>query len=144
MSEHVPTSPSIGDRLSGPSERQESVPRTAGKVATFAATDRTGWDQRRLALDDVFAGIGCWRLWTMIGWQEIRSKYRRSLLGPFWLTISMGGFVFGLGVVYSLLFRTTVSQLMPHLALGMIVWTFASQTINESCVAFIRNEPLIK
>ena len=52
----------------------------------------------------------------MIGRHEIRTKYRRSLLGLFWLTLSMGIFVLGFGAVYSLLFRTDMSNLTPPVA----------------------------
>jgi len=56
----------------------------------------------------------------------------------------MGIFVIGLGAVYSLLFRTDISELMPHLALGMIVWSFISQLLTESCTTFNKVEGLMK
>jgi ABC-type polysaccharide/polyol phosphate export permease len=35
-----------------------------------------------------------------IGWYDIRKCYRRSLLGPFWITISLGTFIAGLSFIY--------------------------------------------
>ncbi len=39
---------------------------------------------------DLAEGLFKWRLWSLMGWQDIRQRYRRSILGPFWLTLSMG------------------------------------------------------
>ena len=36
---------------------------------------RTGWLHRQL--------------WGHVGWQDIKQRYRRSVLGPLWITVSM-------------------------------------------------------
>ena len=38
---------------------------------------------------DLIEGMANWRLWSMLGWNDILQRYRRSALGPFWITISM-------------------------------------------------------
>src|SRR5262245_54514609 len=39
------------------------------------------------ALRDLVQGIAAVRIWSMLGWQEVRQRYRRSTLGPFgWTT----------------------------------------------------------
>ncbi|MBW4048622.1 MAG: ABC transporter permease, partial [Proteobacteria bacterium] len=58
----------------------------------------------RTASLDLLASLKSWRLWSLLGWLEIRQRYARSKLGPFWLTISMGVLVASLGVVYGTLF----------------------------------------
>ena len=60
---------------------------------------------------DLIAGIAAWPLWTMLAWNDIRERYRRSVLGPFWITISMGMFITLLGVIYSKLFHIHISHL---------------------------------
>ena len=42
-----------------------------------------------LAVQDLWDGIRGTHLWLMLGWQDIKQRYRRSVIGPFWLTISM-------------------------------------------------------
>jgi ABC-type polysaccharide/polyol phosphate export permease len=32
---------------------------------------------------DLFSAFKVWPLWTMLGWNDIRQRYRRSTLGPF-------------------------------------------------------------
>src|SRR5215211_7702231 len=85
---------------------------------------------------DVLAGIRAWPLWTMLGWNDIRQRYRRSVLGPFWMTISMGVFIMLLGVIYSRIFHLPIDQYLPFLTIGYITWGFISQTTVESCNAF--------
>ena len=49
-----------------------------------------------------------WPVWLVMGWDDIRQRYRRSILGPFWITLSMSVFIFVLSIIYSRLFRKTV------------------------------------
>ena len=100
--------------------------------------------QTVLALRDVVEGAGAFRLWGMLGWQDIRQRYRRSTLGPFWLTISMGALVGGLGVLYSGLFKMDVADYLPFVAAGLILWGLISGLITEGCSAFIGAEGIIK
>ena len=100
--------------------------------------------QTVLALRDVVEGAGAFRLWGMLGWQDIRQRYRRSTLGPFWLTISMGALVGGLGVLYSGLFKMDIADYLPFVAAGLILWGLISGLITEGCAAFIGAEGIIK
>jgi ABC-type polysaccharide/polyol phosphate export permease len=63
-----------------------------------------------------------WRLWSMLAWNDIHQRYRRSVLGPFWITISMGIFVVMLGVIYGKLFRQELAIFLPYLAMKLIAW----------------------
>ena len=58
-------------------------------------------DQFRKAVNDLWDGLGRRALWSTMGLQEIRLRYRRSIIGPFWLTISMGVTVGALGLLYN-------------------------------------------
>ena len=100
--------------------------------------------QTVLALRDVDEGARAFRLWGMLGWQDIRQRYRRSTLGPFWLTISMGALVGGLGVLYAGLFKMDVADYLPFVAAGLILWGLISGLITEGCTAFIDAEGIIK
>ncbi len=93
---------------------------------------------------DALSAFKVWRLWTMLAWNDIRQRYRRSVLGPFWITLSMAVFVGVLGVIYSRIFRTNVASYLPFLTVGYVTWGFVSQVINESCSAFQEGERLIK
>lgn len=93
---------------------------------------------------DLFQGACMAYLWGRLGWADIRQRYRRSKIGPFWLTISMAVMVVSLGVLYAGLFRLKIANYLPFIALGLIVWTLISGVIIEGCMSFVAGEGIIK
>jgi len=81
---------------------------------------------------------------SLLGWQDVKQRYNRSALGPFWLTISMGVMVLTMGVVFGSIFNTPLKEFLPFLALGIIYWGFISSIISEGCLAFVSGEAMIK
>lgn len=80
----------------------------------------------------------------MLAWQDIRQSYRRSAVGPFWLTIGMAVQIVTMGLVFGLIFKTEMSEYLPFLATSIILWGLISTTINEGCMTFISAEAIIK
>src|SRR5580692_11599045 len=93
---------------------------------------------------EIVAGFSAWRVWGIMGWDDIRQRYRRSVIGPFWITLSMGVFILILGVIYSRLFHTELETYLPYLTVGFVVWGFISASANDSCIAFIDANRIIK
>ena len=93
---------------------------------------------------DLYEGLSNWRLWSMLGWSDIHRRYRRSIFGPFWITISMAIFIVLLGLIYSKLFHKELAVFLPYIAMGLITWGFISGTTTEACGAFIENGGIIK
>ena len=100
--------------------------------------------QTELALRDIVAGARARQLWGLLGWQDIRRRYRRSRLGPFWLTISLGVLVATLGTLYGTLLKVEIAQYVPFLALGFIVWAMITGIVNDSCAAFTSAKNIIR
>ena len=99
--------------------------------------------QLRRAAHDVVRGACAAHIWRSLGWQDIRLHYRRSMLGPFWLTISMGLLVGMLSALYGVMFKVDVVRYTPFLALGFIVWTFISGVIADASRVFINAQSII-
>jgi lipopolysaccharide transport system permease protein len=97
-----------------------------------------------LSLADLKQSLASWRLWTLLGWLEIRQRYARSRVGPFWLTISMGVLIASLGVVYGTLFGQPMHDYLPFLAASLVLWGLFSQTINEGSLAYINSASYIR
>jgi ABC-type polysaccharide/polyol phosphate export permease len=93
---------------------------------------------------EIAAGFRAWSVWGLMGWDDIRQRYRRSVIGPFWITLSMGVFILVLGVIYSRLFHTELHSYLPYLTVGFVVWGFISAAANDSCIAFIDASRIIK
>ena len=83
-------------------------------------------------------------VWGMLGWHDLRQAYRRSALGPFWITAGMGIQIATMGVVFSLIFQTQPQEYVPFLAVSIILWMFIAASINDSCLSFISAEGIIK
>nr|WP_245900712.1 ABC transporter permease [Prauserella shujinwangii] len=89
-------------------------------------------------------GVTQRELWSHLGWQDIKQRYRRSVLGPLWITMSMGVTALGLGLLYSQLFGAPIGTFLPYITTGFIVWQFILGNLTEGTDTFIRNEGLIK
>ncbi|OGT55967.1 MAG: ABC transporter [Gammaproteobacteria bacterium RIFCSPHIGHO2_12_FULL_42_10] len=100
--------------------------------------------QSDLAWVDIKEGLTHWRIWLLLAYQDIKLRYRRSILGPFWITLSMAITVYSMGFLYGHLFRTDLNQYYPFLVAGMLAWAFISTVITEQTEAFIGAENYIK
>jgi len=96
------------------------------------------------AVADVLAGAAVWRLWGRMGWNDILQRYRRSLLGPFWLTASMAVMVVSLGVLYAELFKAPIDDFLPYLCVGLLIWNLIASFMNEGGTIFTTSESYIK
>ena len=94
--------------------------------------------------DDLKQSVAAYRLWTLLGWLEIRQRYARSRVGPFWLTISMGVMIGSIGIVYGTLFGQKMSDYLPFLAISLVLWTMFAQTVQEGSVAYINGGTYIR
>jgi len=89
------------------------------------------------AWNDLSSGFSKSWMWSAMAMQDIRLRYRGSILGPFWLTLSTIIMVAAMGVIYARLFHMEVSRYLPFLTIGLIVWQFISALINEGCQTFL-------
>jgi ABC-type polysaccharide/polyol phosphate export permease len=84
-------------------------------------------------------GIG-----LMLGWQDIRQSYRRSVFGQLWITIGMAVTITAIGVVFGTIFGTPLQVFLPYLASGLIVWGLIAGILNDGTVGFTLAESMIK
>jgi lipopolysaccharide transport system permease protein len=96
-----------------------------------------------LALTDLVDGTRVWRPWYMLGVAELRQRYRRSTLGPLWVTISMGIQALIMGFLLSFLFNIDIGRYLPFLCIGLVTWTYISNGVNDAANCFITQGPVI-
>ena len=92
---------------------------------------------------DIIDGICAFRVWTRLGWQEVKRRYRRTFFGPFWATLSIGAFIGGMVFIWAPLFKTDVTSYLPFLSAGLVTWTFATALISEGCGTYTGGITLI-
>ncbi|MEZ0363497.1 ABC transporter permease [Mycobacterium sp. pUA109] len=96
------------------------------------------------ATRDLLEGFQRRELWLHLGWQDIKQRYRRSVLGPFWITIATGTTAVAMGGLYSKLFHLQLAEHLPYVTLGLIIWNLINAAILEGADVFVANEGLIK
>ncbi len=74
--------------------------------------------------------------WSL-AWHDVVARYRGSILGPFWITLSMGLMVLGLGFLYATLFDLPLAEHLPFVALGIVFFGLMNGVINEGCETFV-------
>lgn len=77
-----------------------------------------------------------WLCWSRLGWFDILSRYRRTVFGPIWIVLMTATTVVAIGTVYSAIFRLPVKDLLPFVAIGIVVWVWISTSLIEACSAF--------
>jgi ABC-type polysaccharide/polyol phosphate export permease len=93
---------------------------------------------------DLRDGINKYPVWSVLAWQDIRQRYQRSVLGPFWITLTMMATIAGMGPLYAALFRIDAHQFIPYLALGLIAWGLISSMILDGCLTFTSADSMIR
>lgn len=83
-------------------------------------------------------------IWGALAWNDILQRYRRSVIGPNWITISLAIFISAMGFLYSKLFKIDINHYVPFFATGYLIWTSLASTVTESCYVFVESEGIIK
>jgi len=134
----------LDDTVDGTTSRtiravRESVVERTRAGSSFAEDWRLhGPDQ------DISDGLRAVHVWAILGLHDIRQRYRRSFLGPFWFTLSTLIMVSVLGGIYATLLQQDVSNYEAFLAVGLVVWQYIASVTNEGCTAFTTVDYLIK
>jgi lipopolysaccharide transport system permease protein len=116
---------------------------TASTVTAILIPENYKQSAWREALSDIFGGLAKREVAFVFGWQDIIQRYRRSKVGAFWLTLNMGVMIGALGLIFGTLFRSSMTEFLPFVTTGMIMWGLISGIINEGCLGFSSSEGII-
>lgn len=100
--------------------------------------------RQRMELRDLADTARLWRLCWTLAWLDIRLRYRGSVLGPFWLTLSTAAMVGSMGVVYAFLFHMDSREYLPFLALSLVLWGYLGSLVTEGCLTYTTVEGMIR
>ena len=79
-----------------------------------------------------------------LAWSDTRARYKKSVLGPLWLTLGNLVGVLGLGVVWATLLKEDFRSFIPSLTIGLIIWQLLAGSITEASTTFIRQASIIR
>jgi lipopolysaccharide transport system permease protein len=107
----------------------ETAPALPAAVPVQVRYARAGWRE-------LVDGGRNWRVWHLIGVGDLRRRYARSRMGQFWLTLSSGISIAVIGVTWALLWKVPVTEMLPFLALSMVIWQLLSGIVADATTAF--------
>lgn len=93
--------------------------------------------------DDLYLGALRWQMWTSLAWEDICQKYRRNMIGPFWISLSNAMTIAAMALIFSQVFNQKINYFLPYIAAGMTIWTFIGAIITESTVVFLNAKPVM-
>jgi lipopolysaccharide transport system permease protein len=95
-------------------------------------------------LADSWQALRVWRVWLFLGVQDVKARFRRSVVGPLWIFLNMSLFVVGAGVLYGVMINQPMKTLLPYLVTGFTLWAIIVSSLTESGWAFVNAEGYIK
>jgi ABC-type polysaccharide/polyol phosphate export permease len=90
-----------------------------------------------MAFADFRNALGRLNLAGSLAWHDVLARYRGSVLGPFWITLSMAAMVLGIGVLYARLFKMDLGDFLPFVAVSIVLWGTITSIIVEGCDTFV-------
>ncbi|NHN90641.1 ABC transporter permease [Acetobacter sicerae] len=141
--------PPVTSEPIGPAEPITDEPHVAaelaarGDVPVMDLRPERGTARIVHALNDLFGSLRLFRLGWTLGWLDIKMRYRGSLLGPFWVTISTAILVAAMGVLYATLLHTDLKAYLPFLCFSLVLWAYLSGIVTDGCCAFTSTVNLI-
>lgn len=100
-------------------------------------------DVTKRAVKDIIDGICAYKTWSMMAWEDLIARYRRTLLGPFWYVLSHGIFISGLAFLFSKINHQDLGELFVYIAAGMTAWSFILMSLNEGSSSLLRASGII-
>jgi ABC-type polysaccharide/polyol phosphate export permease len=92
---------------------------------------------------DVSTGLRRWSVWWTLSWYSIRSQYRRTYFGPWWMTIQMVIFVAGLSLLFGVLLQQDLRFFVPYVAIGYIGFNWMTGLIQSGANSMTGNSSRI-
>src|ERR1700746_2788893 len=94
--------------------------------------------------EDLLRGLSKRELWGRLGWLDVKRRYRRTTIGPFWTSITLAIYVGTVGTVGAAIWHQNIYDYLPFLVSGMVVWTLISSIIIEACSMLVTGQALFR
>ena len=117
----------------------------SGDSASFLGVAATGRISKRHTISgDLALAARLWRIWLRLGVQDVRRRFRRSVLGAAWIFLQLAIMILALGVIYGALLKQDLTSFLPFLTVSLIAWGYLTSSVTEGGQAFIASEGYVK
>lgn len=101
-------------------------------------------DKTLSSIKDVSAALRMTRVILFLALSDVKARYKRSVLGPLWITLGTCVGTIGLGLLWSSLFKIEPQTLIPSLTIGLILWQFLSGIIVDAPSVYVNQASIIR
>ena len=99
---------------------------------------------RHTVLGDLVQALRLWRIWVRMGLQDVRRRFRRSVVGAGWIFLNLGIMISAVGFIYGALLGQDLQTFLPFLTVGLVSWGYITSSVVEGGQAFIASEGYVK
>ena len=99
--------------------------------------------QTQLALQDFRATIARPSTWVTLGWLDLKRQYRRTFLGPVWLTLSTAILITSFSLIWSQIFGNPIEEYLPNVAIGFVMFNLMSQFVVDGSKSLVASSAVI-
>ncbi len=79
-----------------------------------------------------------------LAWADTKARYKKSVIGPFWPTLTNVFGVLGLGLVWGHLLNQDMNTFIPQLTVGLIVWQLIAGALTDGPQTFVRHADMVR
>lgn len=91
----------------------------------------------KAAASDITRALKLYETWSYLAYQDVGARYRRSLLGPFWIAAGTVAQALSMGIVFGAIMGQPLAQILPYIMGGLVVFNFMGIPFNEGCETFV-------
>ncbi len=96
------------------------------------------------AFRDIIDGIKLYPLWVRLAWEQTVARFRRTILGPFWLTANLLATAIALSVVFGGLLGQDYRSNFALIISGILSWSIVGAVLNDAAGTFISSGGLMQ
>lgn len=79
----------------------------------------------------------------LLGVEDVRESFRRSALGPIWISLTLALQVTVISLIFTVVLGHPLDEYVPYLAIGLSTWHFIQNSLVESGFALIQSRELV-
>jgi ABC-type polysaccharide/polyol phosphate export permease len=110
----------------------------------YAPLDATVYVRLRAAAADVAEGFRRHQAWRYLAAEHVKNSYRRTMIGPWWLTTQSAMYVLGLAFVFGQLLNAPLKSFLPYVAVGFLSFSLLSGLTRSGATVFTSQAAIIK
>ncbi len=93
---------------------------------------------------DLGAGLGLYYVWIYQAYHDITAKYKRTVLGTFWIAGGMVVTSVSMSVIFGALFHMNLRQALPYIMAGILTFSLTSYIFYDGAEMFMTSGGIIK